>query len=176
MASLSIPWGNVRNDLGGYHLVWSRDLVEAAGALIALGARASAQRTLAYLVATQEPDGHWPQNQWVDGVAYWGGIQLDEAAYPILLAGALRQAGATHMHGRQADAEDFKRLVNEHSLGQMIEAAAGFIARTGPVTQQDRWEEDAGLTTSTLGAGRGCTRGRRRHPARARGDVLPRAR
>ena len=38
VASLSIPWGNTRNDLGGYHLVWSRDLVESAGAFVALGA------------------------------------------------------------------------------------------------------------------------------------------
>ncbi len=150
IASLSIPWGNARNDLAGYHLVWSRDLVESAGALIALGARASAQRTLAYLIATQEPDGHWYQNQWVDGVAYWSGIQLDEAAYPILLAGALRQAGAAHMHGRHEEAADFEHLVSDRALGRMIKAAAGFIARTGPLTQQDRWEENAGLTTSTL--------------------------
>ena len=150
VASLSIPWGNARNDLGGYHLVWSRDLVESAGALIALGARASAQRTLAYLVATQEPDGHWSQNQWVDGVAYWGGVQLDEAAYPILLAGALRRGGAMHMHGRHEEAAAFEHLVDEQALGRMIQAAAGFIARTGPATQQDRWEENAGLTTSTL--------------------------
>ncbi len=150
VASLSIPWGNTRNELGGYHLVWSRDLVESAGALIALGARASAQRTLAYLVATQELDGHWPQNQWVDGVAYWGGIQLDEAAYPILLAGALRLGGAMHMHGRDEEAAAFEHLVNERALRQMIEAAAAFIARTGPATRQDRWEENAGLTTSTL--------------------------
>ena len=149
-ASLSVPWGNARNDLGGYHLVWSRDLVETAGALIALGARASAQRTLAYLVATQEPDGHWPQNQWVDGVAYWKGIQLDEAAYPILLAGALREAGAVHMHGQHVATADFEHLVDEDALGRMIAKAAGFMARTGPATQQDRWEENAGLTPSTL--------------------------
>ncbi len=150
VASLSIPWGNARNDLGGYHLVWSRDLVESAGALVALGASASARRTLAYLVATQEPDGHWFQNQWVDGVAYWSGVQLDEAAYPILLAGALRRAGATHMHGRGEEAEAFEHLINEAALDRMIEAAAGFIARTGPATLQDRWEENAGLTPSTL--------------------------
>jgi glucoamylase len=150
VASLSIPWGNARNDLGGYHLVWSRDLVESAGALVALGARTSAQRTLAYLVATQEPDGHWVQNQWVDGVAYWKGIQLDEAAYPVLLAGALRQAGATHMHGRGEEADAFTRMVEEGALDRMIAAAAGFIARTGPATLQDRWEENPGLTPSTL--------------------------
>ncbi|MEO8571483.1 MAG: glycoside hydrolase family 15 protein, partial [Chloroflexota bacterium] len=150
VASLSIPWGNTRNDLGGYHLVWTRDLVETAGALVALGAGASARRTLAYLVATQEPDGHWPQNQWVDGVTYWRGVQLDEAAYPILLAGALRLEGAAHMHGRATDAATFEHLVAESALDRMIVLAAGFIARAGPATQQDRWEEVAGLTPSTL--------------------------
>ncbi len=150
VASLSIPWGNSRNDLGGYHLVWSRDLVESAGALVALGASASARRTLAYLVATQESDGHWPQNQWVDGVPYWKGVQLDEAAYPILLAGALRSSGATHMHGRATEASAFEHLVDQAALDRMIQAAAGFIARSGPATEQDRWEENAGLTPSTL--------------------------
>ena len=151
VASLSIPWGNSRNDIGGYHLVWSRDLVESAGALVALGATVSARRTLAYLVASQEPDGSWPQNQWVDGVAYWNGRQLDEAAYPILLVGALRQHGAAHMHGLTDDAaESFEHLLTEESLDRMVEAAAGFIARTGPATGQDRWEENPGLAPSTL--------------------------
>ncbi|MEO8468588.1 MAG: glycoside hydrolase family 15 protein [Chloroflexota bacterium] len=150
VASLSIPWGNARNDLGGYHLVWSRDLVESAGALVALGAVGAARRALAYLIATQEPDGHWVQNQWVDGKPYWSGVQLDEAAYPILLAGALRQHGATHMHGRADAAATFEHLVTKESLDRMIRAAAGFIVRAGPVTRQDRWEENAGLTPSTL--------------------------
>jgi glucoamylase len=151
VASLSIPWGNTRNDLGGYHLVWSRDLVEAAGALVALGARATARRTLAYLIATQEPDGCWVQNQWVDGVPYWRGFQLDEAAYPILLAGALRQRGASHMHGMAGDEADaFRHLLTEDALDRMIASAVGFIARTGPATEQDRWEESPGLTPSTL--------------------------
>ena len=150
VASLSIPWGNTHNDLGGYHLVWSRDLVESAGAFVALGAVATARRTLAYLVASQEPDGHWPQNQWVDGVPYWTGLQLDEAAYPILLAGALR-TGAAHMHGRPGPHEEaFRNLVGQAALDRMIARAARFIARTGPATSQDRWEETAGLTPSTL--------------------------
>ncbi len=151
VASLSTPWGNTRNDLGGYHLVWSRDLVETAGALVALGAHRTARRTLAYLVATQEPDGSWVQNQWVDGVAFWSGVQLDEAAYPILLAGALRHGGAAEMHGMTGDdAEAFERLLTDTALDRMIHAAASFMARTGPATAQDRWEEDAGLTPSTL--------------------------
>ncbi len=150
VASLSIPWGNTRNDLGGYHLVWSRDLVELAGAFVALGAEATARRTLAYLIASQEPDGHWPQNQWLDGDAYWTGMQLDEAAYPLLLAGALR-TGASRMHGRTGPhAAVFENLVTKTALDRMIVQAAGFIARTGPVTGQDRWEETAGLCPSTL--------------------------
>ncbi len=150
VASLSTPWGNSSNNVGGYHLVWSRDLVESAGAFVALGVEATARRTLAYLIASQEPDGHWPQNQWVDGDAYWTGMQLDEAAYPLLLAGALR-GGASHMHGRTgAQAAAFERLVTDTALDDMIVRAAGFIARTGPVTSQDRWEETAGLCPSTL--------------------------
>ena len=44
VASLSIPWGQSRDDLGGYHLVWSRDLVEAAGGLLVFGAVDDARR------------------------------------------------------------------------------------------------------------------------------------
>jgi glucoamylase len=151
VASLSIPWGNTTNEPGGYHLVWSRDLVETAGAFVALGSRASAQRTLAYLVATQEPDGHWLQNQWLDGVAYWDGIQLDEAAYPILLVGAVRRSGAIERQGKGGTAtNEFSQLLTDRALDRMVADAAGFLARNGPASAQDRWEESAGLTPSTL--------------------------
>jgi glucoamylase len=150
VASLSIPWGNTRNDIGGYHLVWSRDLVETAGAFVALGSVEVARRTVAHLIASQDPDGHWTQNQWVDGVPYWTGVQLDEAAYPILLAGALHD-GAEHMHGMSGTpAAQFRELLTDDALETMIRRAAGFIARTGPATSQDRWEENAGLAPSTL--------------------------
>jgi glucoamylase len=87
IASLSIPWGASKgdNDLGGYHLVWSRDMVETAGALLAAGAHEDARRVLTYLQNTQRPDGHWPQNMWVNGSPYWDGIQMGETALPILL-------------------------------------------------------------------------------------------
>jgi glucoamylase len=150
VASLSVPWGNTRNDLGGYHLVWSRDLVESAGAFVALGAAATARRTLAYLVASQEADGHWPQNQWVDGDAYWSGMQLDEAAYPVLLAGALREGTTGRANRSKRPAKLGANLLTEAALDTMIARAAAFIARTGPATAQDRWEETAGLTPSTL--------------------------
>jgi glucoamylase len=139
IASLSIPWGASKgdDDLGGYHLVWPRDLVETAGALLACGALADARRTLDYLRATQEPDGHWPQNCWLDGSAYWSGLQLDETAFPILLVDLACRAGAI-------PAEEAGHY------WPMIRAAAGFLLRNGPVTGQDRWEENAGYTPATL--------------------------
>ena len=98
IASLSIPWGFSKpdDDLGGYHLVWPRDLVETAGGFIAMGAHEHVRRVLRYLQVTQEADGHWSQNMWLDGTPYWHGIQMDETALPILLVDlAARQASST---------------------------------------------------------------------------------
>jgi glucoamylase len=139
IASLSIPWGFNKGDedLGGYHLVWPRDLVETAGAFLAAGAVDEAKSTLAYLMSIQEAEGHWSQNVWLDGKPYWGGVQMDECAFPILLADMLRRGG--HL-----TATEQKRFV------PMVERAAAYIARNGPVTSQDRWEEDAGYSPFTL--------------------------
>ena len=73
VASLSVPWGSSHDDPGGYHLVWTRDTVEAALALITVGQTEDAARTLAYLVGTQAEDGSWAQNYYPDGTGYWGG-------------------------------------------------------------------------------------------------------
>ena len=92
VASMSIPWGETKgdNDLGGYHLVWTRDLVQSATALLATGQTGTPLRALIWLAALQRPDGSFPQNSWIDGSAYWCGLQLDEVAAPILLAWRLR--------------------------------------------------------------------------------------
>jgi glucoamylase len=139
IASLSIPWGFNKGDedLGGYHLVWPRDLVETAGGFLAAGAAGDAVRVLHYLEATQEAAGNWPQNMWLDGRPYWSGLQMDEAAFPILLVDLLRREAPSTLG-------DLKRW------WPMVRGAAGFIARNGPVTQQDRWEEDAGYSPFTL--------------------------
>ncbi|HQW07644.1 MAG TPA: glucan 1,4-alpha-glucosidase [Steroidobacteraceae bacterium] len=141
IASLSFPWGFAKSDddMGGYHLAWPRDLVESAGALLAAGAHEDVRRVLHYLQTTQESDGHWPQNMWLDGTPYWNGIQMDEAAFPILLTDLARREGAL-------SEDDFRRLWS------MTRRAAGFLVRNGPVTQQDRWEEDAGYSPFTLAA------------------------
>lgn len=136
VASLSIPWGNSSNQRGGYHLVWPRDLVECAGALLALGQEAEARDVLRYLIATQHADGHWNQNQWLDGKPYWQGVQLDEAAFPVLLAALLAE----------------REALGGIEVHDMVRRALGFIVRNGPATDQDRWEEDAGVNTFTLAA------------------------
>ena len=154
VASLSIPWGQSRDDTGGYHLVWCRDLVESIRGLIAARAVDDARRVLAYLIATQQPDGSWAQNQWLDGQPFWNGIQLDEAGLPILLAQALRERSA----------------LDGLDVGPMVCKAAGYIARNGPVTQQDRWEENAGLSPFTLAveiAALVCTAGFLEEPAQS---------
>jgi glucoamylase len=141
IASLSVPWGFEKgdDDLGGYHLVWPRDLAEAAGGYLAAGAVDDARRVLRFLQVTQEADGHWGQNMWLDGSPYWTGIQMDEAALPILLVDLAARVGALTPAERQ-------------NLSPMVQRAAGFLVRGGPVSPQDRWEEDPGYSPFTLGA------------------------
>src|SRR4029077_7130080 len=62
------------------------------------------------------------------------GVQLDEVAFPILLAG---------------------RLEREKALGgfdpyPMVLKAARFLVARGPATHQERWEEVSGYSPSTL--------------------------
>jgi glucoamylase len=94
VASLSIPWGETKDDSdrGGYHLVWTRDMVQSATALLACGRTESALRALIWLACVQEADGSEPQNSSITGKPYWKGIQLDEVAVPILLAWRLRRS------------------------------------------------------------------------------------
>lgn len=142
VASLSIPWGEAAGDsnAGGYHLCWPRDLVHIATALLAIDDGAAALRALEYLERTQNKgDGSWPQNCWVDGRPYWGSLQLDEVAFPVLLASRLARTGVLSDEGRRR-------------CYPMVRAAALCLARCGPVTPQERWEENAGYSPATLAA------------------------
>jgi glucoamylase len=136
VASLSIPWGETKgdDDLGGYHLVWTRDLVLSAMALLATGQTGTPLRALIWLAAIQRPDGSFPQNSWIDGRAYWSGLQLDQVAAPILLAWYLHRHNALGLFSPRA----------------MIARAAAHLILQGPVTSQDRWEETAGYSPSTI--------------------------
>jgi len=143
LASLAVPWGFSQGDgdLGGYHLVWPRDMVQSAGGLLAAGAKREAREALVYLASTQHADGHWPQNMWVDGSFYWNGLQMDETALPILLFDLAAREGAL-----------LEDDVTHRRFWPMVRAAAAFLVCNGPVTQQDRWEEDGGYTPYTLAA------------------------
>ena len=99
VASLSVPWGNSTDTLGGYHLVWQRDATLTAFALLAANQPLDARRILAHLAATQSHDGRWPQNYFPSGQPFWTGTQLDEAAFPILLAAKLRELGDPELPG-----------------------------------------------------------------------------
>ena len=101
VASASIPWGQVKgdDDLGGYHLVWTRDMVQTATALLACGRAETARRALVYLACTQQPDGGFAQNFWIDGTPYWSGMQLDEVAFPLILAWRLWKANGAGRAG-----------------------------------------------------------------------------
>jgi glucoamylase len=138
VASASIPWGNSKgdDDLGGYHLVWTRDMVQTASSLLACGRTETARRALVYLACTQQPDGGFAQNFWVDGRPYWKGVQLDEVAFPIILAWRLWKADG----------------LGDMDIFPFVERAAGFLLKKAPITHQERWEENAGYSPSTLAA------------------------
>ncbi len=138
VASASIPWGQAKgdDDLGGYHLVWTRDMVQTATAMLACGRMETARRALVYLACTQQPDGGFAQNFWVDGRPYWTGTQLDEVAFPIILAWRLWKANG----------------LGEMDVFPFVERAAGFLVSKAPITHQERWEENAGYSPSTLAA------------------------
>ncbi|MGB8412870.1 MAG: glycoside hydrolase family 15 protein [Candidatus Binatus sp.] len=138
IASLSIPWGEAKGDedLGGYHLVWTRDMVNSVIGLAAAGELVTALRALIYLACAQRPDGGFPQNFWIDGRPYWNGIQLDEVSFPIILAWRMRKHG----------------MLKEFDPYPMALRAAHFLIDKGPATPQERWEENAGYSPSTLAA------------------------
>ena len=120
VASLSSPWitGAAANEphVGGYHLVWARDLYQVATAYMALGDKAAAQRALNYLFNVQQrSDGSFPQITWVDGKPLGDAVQMDEVSFPLILAYQL---------GRTDKETYFKH----------IKRTADYIVRNGPVT------------------------------------------
>jgi glucoamylase len=138
VASMSIPWGENKSDedLGGYHLVWPRDMVKSATALLAAGQTATPLRSLIWLTCLQGEDGEVPQNSWINGDAYWHGKQLDEVALPVLLAWRLRRANALGLF----------------DSWPLVSRAVRYLILNGPVTGQERWEENSGYSPSTLAA------------------------
>lgn len=138
VASISIPWGELTNadepGSGGYHMVWSRDLYHVATAWMAVGDYAAAGRALDYLFQyQQQPDGSLLQNSWLDGSRYGTAIQMDEIAYPIILAWQLSR-------------------FDRDTYDRHIRPAAEFTVGKGPWSEQERWEEEDGYSPSTMAA------------------------
>lgn len=138
VASLAVPWGFAMGDNHfGYHLVWPRDMMESVAGLLAINKLEDARRVLFYFQVTQEADGHWPQNMFLSGRPSWNGVQLDETAFVVLLVGMARREKALHREALER-------------LWPMVQAAAGFLVRNGPVSPMDRWEEQSGYFASTM--------------------------
>ena len=80
--------------------------------------------------------GRFPQNSFVSGQSYWNATQMDQTAMPIVLAWKVHQVSPLDLN----------------HLWPRIKLAAEFLAHNGPSTQQDRWEEMAGYSPSTIAA------------------------
>ncbi len=87
----------------------------------------------------QQADGHFPQNSFVDGTPSWTGIQMDETAYPIILAWQL--------HSYDATLTNSTVLHRAHPAGRAVPAS-----RTARRSNMERWEENAGYSPSTIAA------------------------
>ena len=136
VAGLATPWGESTNDPGGYHMVWCRDGSESALALAALGDLDSGCRLLSFLSRQQRADGSWGRCYFLDGSAL-DGLQLDETAFPVLLAAKLAELGATLPAGTD----------------NLIRRAVTYLVQNGPLHSPesvDRWEETAGGSPFTL--------------------------
>ena len=100
VASLASPWGQAvsagdpaNTYFGSYREVFARDLYETWTGLVADGDLATARAATLFLFERQQlPDGSMPRNSLVNGKPAPDsfGTQLDEVAYPILMAAAAR--------------------------------------------------------------------------------------
>jgi glucoamylase len=142
-ASLTSPWGQAvsagdpnNTYFGSYREIFSRDLYEAWTALFTDGDISTARDAVRFLFLRQQlPDGSMPRNSLVNGKVAPDSFntQLDEVAYPILMA---QQSG----------------LGGDATLWPHIKAAANFLVSHGPSFGPERWEEQSGYSPSTIAA------------------------
>jgi glucan 1,4-alpha-glucosidase len=143
IASPSVPWGvavdATRPKGYGYNFVWSRDLYQVFTAFETVGELEIAASQLAYIYEyQQDEEGFIPQNTYVNGTTRWGGEQMDNISFPQVMAYHLAEAGL------DLDEADYDY---EH-----VRRSADYIARHGPETAQERWEEEAGYSPSSIAA------------------------
>jgi len=147
VASLASPWGqsvpagvNFGSEpayFGSYREVFSRDLYEAFTGLLADGDMATARAATLFLFDQQQlPNGAMPRNSLLNGKSApdTGGNQLDETAFPILMAYRVGLGGNT-------------TLWQQH-----IRPGADYLVATGPSSGVERWEEQTGYSPSTIAA------------------------
>ena len=142
-ASLASPWGQAisagdpnNTYFGSYREIFARDLYEAWTGLVAAGDLATARDATLFLLQRQQlPDGSLPRNSLVNGKVAPDsfGTQLDEVAYPILMAQQLGLTDATLYAGH-------------------IKPAANYLIAHGPAFGVERWEEQSGYSPSTIAA------------------------
>lgn len=139
IAGLSIPDlpnGRGASDgrwTGGYHLIWPRDLYKTAIGLLRLGDAATAYDSFRFMMR-MEHNGRMNQNSWTSGAASWNASQMDEEAFPVLLASELVRAGIKLDEQEKAFLD---RRINR------VRASAGF-------SEQERWEEVSGYSPNTI--------------------------
>jgi glucoamylase len=147
VASLASPWGQAvsAGDLpggkpvyfGSYREVFARDLYEGVTGFIADGDLSSARAATRFLFdRQQQADGRMPRNSLLNGKVApdTGGDQLDETAYPILMA---------YLTGLGGDPQLYR---------QHVVPAADFLVAHGPSFGSERWEEQGGYSPSTIAA------------------------
>jgi glucoamylase len=128
IASPTAPWGARAR----YQAVRPRDLYHVATALHAAGDEDAANRALDFLFDIQLEDGSFPRSTRVDGRAAAPETQLDQVGLAIVLAHQLDRA-------RPAD-------------WRRVRAAAEYIVKHGPRSEQDRWEGPEGYSPAALAA------------------------
>ena len=143
VASMASPWGQAvsagdpgNTYFGSYREIFARDLYEIWTGLMAVGDRATARAATLFLFERQQQaDGSMPRNSLVNGKTAPDsfGTQLDETAYPLLMADELHLTDAS--------------LYANH-----IKPAANFVASHGPAFGVERWEEQDGYSPSTIAA------------------------
>ena len=143
IASPSVPWGEAvtsEEPKGyGYNFVWSRDLYQVFTVFDAVGDVETAIDALEYIYEYQQDKrGFIPQNTYLNGRTRWGGEQMDNISFPAVMAYTLSQRGV-----------DFDDVGYDYVN---VKRSADYVARNGPPTAQERWEEEAGYSPSSIAA------------------------
>ncbi|MFC7068879.1 glycoside hydrolase family 15 protein [Halobaculum lipolyticum] len=143
VASPSVPWGeavHADEQKGyGYNFVWARDLYQVFTAAELTGDVETAIDQLEYIYEyQQDEDGFIPQNTYLNGITRWGGEQMDNISFPAVMAYHLWEDGV-----------DFEDTLYEY---ENVRRSADYVARNGPFSAQERWEEESGYSPSSIAA------------------------